>query len=286
LLPRFRRAVQTQLRKLLTFHKSLLPRARATVIYIARMIFGWFKPRPKPRPSHALAGQWADDLGRDMPMFAKLPRRDQRTLIDIAFVIEQEKQWFSRGIDLTPAIKRCICGQAALLLLGMDDHDHYPNVSQIIVVACAWHAPSSDGVTLSHTPVAGTAHIAGGTVELAWNHALGGAMNIHDGHNVVFHEFAHKLDLLDGWADGTPPMKDRATFDHWVKVMTDHFELLTEQADAGRRTLLRRYGLTNPAEFFAVASEVFFEKSRKMQRDTPRLYEQLQRYYQQDPARW
>ena len=105
-----------------------------------------------------------------------------------------------------------------------------------------------------------------------------------DGRNLVLHEFAHKLDMRDGLADGTPPIADRGAFAAWVKTMTDEYERLRAAAADGRATVLDHYGATNPAEFFAVATECFFEKSRQLRERHPALYDVLQRYYGQDPA--
>jgi hypothetical protein len=111
-------------------------------------------------------------------------------------------------------------------------------------------------------------------------------MNPDDGSNVVFHEFAHVLDGLDRSFDGTPPLGSREQFETWIDVMTEHYESLVGKVQAGRRSVLDRYGATNPAEFFAVATEAFFEKPETMQRRLPDLYEALRGFYGQDPAGW
>ncbi len=250
------------------------------------MPFRWLRDRRRRKLLAAdPPDQWDGWLDEDMPLLQRLPRHDRRRLIDTARVIFTEKHWYGRGFELTDRIKLCIAAQAGLLLLGFDDHDYYPNVAEIIVTDRPWAAPMRRGVLESQMPVAGTAHYRG-PVELAWDASRGGSMNLTDGRNVVFHEFAHKLDLLDGWADGTPPMKSRQAFNHWVKVMTDHYDAMYADARAGRRTLLDHYGLTNPAEFFAVATETFFEQPDQMQRKTPQLYQALSDYFQQHPASW
>jgi len=121
-------------------------------------------------------------------------------------------------------------------------------------------------------------------VILSWDAAKRGAFDPKDGHNLVLHEFAHKLDMLDGLADGTPPIHDKDLFARWVKTMTSEFAKLRDAAESGRATVLDHYGATNPAEFFAVATECFFEKSHKLRERHPSLYECLRDYYHQDPA--
>ena len=105
-----------------------------------------------------------------------------------------------------------------------------------------------------------------------------------DARNVVLHEFAHKLDMLDRFADGAPPLSDRKQYRAWARIMTDEYDNLIDDAERGRRTLLDKYGATNPAEFFAVATELFFEKSRQMRKRHPELYSLFVDYYRQDPA--
>jgi Mlc titration factor MtfA (ptsG expression regulator) len=121
-----------------------------------------------------------------------------------------------------------------------------------------------------------------GNVILAWDAALGGGRDFHDGHNVVLHEFAHQLDQEDGSADGAPPLPSRGLYGPWARVLGAEYESLRGPG----RHVLDEYGGTNPAEFFAVATEAFFEKPRQLRKKHPQLYEQLKAYYQQDPAQW
>ena len=114
--------------------------------------------------------------------------------------------------------------------------------------------------------------------------SLGGGKDAHDGQNVVLHEFAHQLDFLDGYADGTPPLSSREEYRRWRDVMTDEYERLVRESEHGHARVLDAYGATNPAEFFAVATEAFFEKPVQLQRRHPALYEVLRGYYCQDTA--
>ena len=113
-----------------------------------------------------------------------------------------------------------------------------------------------------------------------------GAASEDDGCNVVLHEFAHQLDQADGVGDGAPILTNRSEYADWATVLGKHYNRLVEDASRGRRTLLDTYGATNAAEFFAVATEAFFERSRKMSREVPDLYRELKDYYQLDPAAW
>jgi Mlc titration factor MtfA (ptsG expression regulator) len=104
------------------------------------------------------------------------------------------------------------------------------------------------------------------------------------GRNLVFHEFAHQLDMLDGVINGTPPLKDKEQAQRWHKVMTAEYQRLIEASQEGRATLLDEYGTTNEAEFFAVATECFFDKPGPLSHRHPQLYALLAEYYHQDPA--
>ena len=120
-------------------------------------------------------------------------------------------------------------------------------------------------------------------VVLSWDSVLSGAADIHDGHNVVLHEFAHQLDQQCSVGDGAPVLPRRSMYVAWARVLGHDFDQLVRDT-AHHRTLIDRYGATNPAEFFAVATETFFEKPRALQSKHPELYSQLQQFYRQNPA--
>ena len=119
---------------------------------------------------------------------------------------------------------------------------------------------------------------------MVWDDVLAGAADAHDGHNVVLHEFAHQLDQEDGAGDGAPVLPARSMYVAWARVLGHEFARLVRETQQHHRTLIDRYGATSPAEFFAVATEVFFEKPRQLRSKHPELYAQLRQFYQQDPA--
>ena len=179
-----------------------------------------------------------------------------------------------------------IAAQAALLVLGLD-FECYHDVRSIIVTPTTrvlTHprpGPARGTVTDAPFPVIGQAHDRRGPIIIAWDAVRRDTRLPTRGHNVVFHEFAHKLDMLDGIVDGTPPLPDQATVDQWVAVCTAEYEAL-RAGTAG--PLLRPYAGTNPAEFFAVATEVFFVQPVELQAEKPDLYAVLSGFYRQDPA--
>ena len=126
----------------------------------------------------------------------------------------------------------------------------------------------------------GEAHDQRGPILIAWDDAQRAAKHPGRGRNVVFHEFAHKLDMLDDMTDGTPPLP-ADQLDRWVEVCTEAYEALH---DGEPRPPLDMYGGTNPAEFFAVATECFFDAPVALEQHEPALYEVLRDFYDQDPA--
>ena len=188
----------------------------------------------------------------------------------------------ARGMDLTDDVKVIISAQASMLLLGLD-LDEYADVSSIIVHASTVRIerprPSGGGTWSS-----GTQHLAGqaihqGPVVLSWSATRRGARRPERGSNVVYHEFAHRLDMLDGITDGTPPLGDEEAAARWSRVCTAAFERVK-----GGDSILRDYAATNPAEFFAVATEMFFNLPAAVAEHEPELYDELRRFYGQDPA--
>ncbi len=189
----------------------------------------------------------------------------------------------ANGFELTEQIKVLIAAQASMLLLGLD-LDGYDDVTSVIVhpanVRLRGSRPSGGG-TFSSSPIviAGQAHYQG-PVLLSWAAARRGAKFPEHGQNVVYHEFAHRLDMLDGVTDGTPPLADAAAMARWTKVCTAAYDEVRAQGSP----VLRPYAGTNPAEFFAVATEVFFNQPHELCEHEPALYGELLSFYRQDPA--
>lgn len=254
------------------------------------MLFEWLFGRRRRAARTALLAQpfpaaWLPILHR-LPFYGRLDERGQQVLRDDLRVLLAEKDWEGcGGLVLTDEIKVTIAAQASLLLLNRK-HEYFRDVGAILVYPSAYRTmPQTDraGVVREGQGNLGEAWRTGPVV-LAWDAARGGAHDANDGHNLVLHEFSHKLDMLDGLADGTPPIQDRGEYAEWVKTMSAEFKRLRDAAADGRATLLDQYGATNPAEFFAVATECFFEKSRQLLQQHAALYGVLRDYYQQDHA--
>jgi Mlc titration factor MtfA (ptsG expression regulator) len=189
----------------------------------------------------------------------------------------------AKDFDLTEEVKVLIAAQAAMLLLGLDI-DEFPHLSSVIVhpstVRLTGHH-AVGGRLMSSAPrtLLGQAQYRGPVV-LSWSAARSGARRPERGQNVVYHEFAHRLDMLDGVTDGTPPLDDPAARERWVEVCTTAYDTVRAEGSP----VLRPYAGTNPAEFFAVATEVFFNRPHDLCEHEPDLYQELRGFYRQDPA--
>jgi hypothetical protein len=180
-----------------------------------------------------------------------------------------------------------IAAQACLLLLARE-HNFYPKLQTILVYPSAFRDPrpwtGPDGVVRPESPVHLGEAWYRGPVIIAWDEALAAGRREIVGRNVVFHEFAHELDGEDLEMDGAPALRDAAEYQQWDEVITAELRQLRQSLRHGEATLLDPYGATNRKEFFAVATECFFEQPAELRQEHPRLYETLQLYYRQDPA--
>jgi Mlc titration factor MtfA (ptsG expression regulator) len=253
------------------------------------MVFAWLtEHRRRSILTEPFPPAWTDILRRDMPFYACLTEEEQSRLRDLLHIFISEKNWEGcGGLELTDEIKVAIAGQACLLILNLD-REIYPNVETILVYPTAFIAKrpsvSGDGV-VDESPqgLLGEAWSTGPIV-ISWADVRSGGLNPEDGRNVVYHEFAHKLDLRDGSADGVPRLADDAQYETWASVMSAEYADLVKKAEHGQKSLLDPYGAVNAGEFFAVATECFFEKSVRMRKTHPDLYEVLSGFYRQDPA--
>jgi Mlc titration factor MtfA (ptsG expression regulator) len=167
----------------------------------------------------------------------------------------------------------------------------YPGLRSVVVYPGAMRpkivGAATGGIGISSderpTPVLGQSW-RHGVVVLSWDSARQGAFDPRDGRNVVFHEFAHQLDQETGEADGTPVGVPLSSLKPWAEVLERRFGILKKATRRGSRTVMDSYGATNKAEFFAVATETFFEKPRKLREKQPDLYHRLTEFFRMDPA--
>ena len=251
-------------------------------------MFGFFRRRKRKR----LLAQSLDTrswtiIDHRIPLIRSMSPQSRRDLGGIISVLLNEKRFEGcGGLEMTHEIRVTIAAQAALLLLRRPG-GFCPGLKTILVYPSAYgnrvSAKNSDGTTTNRVQ-----HRLGeswhkGPVVLSWATVLHGAQHDNDGHNLVLHEFAHQLDSEDGSVNGAPLLPSAARYRNWARVLSGDYEALIEAIHRGHKTLLDPYGATNPAEFFSVATEFFFEKPRAMRREHPELYAQLAGFYGWEP---
>lgn len=274
------------------------------------------KLRALPIPQH-----WEEIVDANVPHSRLLDDGEFDELLRHAQVLMAEKRFEGcKGLEVTEEIKLTIAAWGAILLLGRDT-DYYPKLHTILVYPEEFVVP----VKRSLDDGAGGAELeedearigeslgegGPGTIVLAWAEVMKAAGEWADGVNVAIHEFAHQLDSEDGELNGTPLLGDPALRERWLSVFQSEFERLEravetyeialDRADEAEREgiadssdlpapiepLLDPYALSNPAEFFAVAMETFFEWPQELEREHPALYGLLREWTTQDPAaRW
>src|SRR5829696_3370773 len=256
------------------------------------MAFGLFsgrrreRVRAQPFPAH-----WRTIIDSNLAVFRRLPPHDQAELLGHVQVFLAEKHFEGcGGLELTDEIRVTIAAQACLLLLHRDT-DYYPKLTSILVYPSTYVVPGEYAVEggvweEGDEPYLGHTQQNLSALVLAWDSALGGARAIDDGENVVFHEFAHQLDFESGDTDGTPPLESSARYASWARVLGAEFDALRHASESGSPTVLDDYGAENPAEFFAVATEAFFERPVELRAKHAALYDELRAFYRQDPAAW
>jgi Mlc titration factor MtfA (ptsG expression regulator) len=221
-------------------------------------------------------------------LYKRLPAELRAELHGHVNVFLDEKNFVGcNGQEISDEVRLTIAGYACLLLLGRRS-SYFPGFTSVLVYPDTFVSSevSYDGLVEVHEE----SHRAGeswhrGPVVLSWKDIEDGAAS-DDGFNVVLHEFAHKLDEEDSETDGVPRLHDDAHYDEWAEVLAREFGALEERVIRGRNHVLDEYGLSSPPEFFAVATESFFEKPTAMQASLPDLYVQLRKFYRVDPAVW
>lgn len=255
-------------------------------------MFSWLSDhRRKKLAEEPFPAEWEEIVRRNVTHYCMLDPAERTRLQAFIRIFIAEKRWEGAGgLELTDEIEVTIAAQACLLLIGLP-HDFYRNVLSILVYPSTVVPPQRKlghfevalaPLEIAH-PIIGQA-FRQGPVILIWDAVLHGSRHPEQGHNVVYHEFAHKLDMLDGAADGTPPLRDRDEYRDWVTVCSREYLRLRHAAEAGRKSFLNAYAATSEAEFFAVATEQFFDQPLRMKELAPDLYRVLKEYYRQDPA--
>ena len=222
-----------------------------------------------------------------MPYYLLLSEGEQSELRKLIRIFLAEKKFEGCGGQMiTDEIRVTIAAQACILLLNRE-HDYYAGLHSVLVYPSAYLAPAK------FTDEAGVVHEGDedrlgeawlrGAIILSWDEVRRDSRDFQDGRNVTFHEFAHQLDQQDGNFDGAPLLEKSSHYQSWARVLMKEYQALGRAAERGQETLIDQYGATAPAEFFAVVTEAFFEMPKALKEEHPELYEELRKFYHQDP---
>ncbi len=253
-----------------------------------RVMFGFRKRRRNRLRSQPFPGSWLEVIRRNVPLYETLTPAEQMELQGLVRVFIAEKNFEGcGGLELTDEIKVTIAAYACILLLHRR-HDYYPRLQSILVYPDAYQALVQRPGP-AHTVVEGHETRAGeswrtGLVVIAWSHVQNRPAGPSEGRNVILHEFAHQLDSEKGFTDGVPLLPRGSMYRAWARILGREYRSLSEAAASGRPTLLDPYGAMEPAEFFAVSTEYFFEQPQQLKERHPDLYQELKLFYGQDPA--
>jgi Mlc titration factor MtfA (ptsG expression regulator) len=250
-------------------------------------MFGLKEKRREKIRKEPFPPEWLETVRKNVPYFARLSEGDGEELQGHIQVFIREKNFEGcGGLELTDEIRVTVAAQACILLLHRKT-DYYPPLKSILVYPHPYVARgvrrNQEGILVVQDEARAGESWGMGTLVLSWEDVKKSAADIHDGHNVVLHEFAHQLDEEDGAADGAPRLRKRSMYVAWARVLSREYEQLLQDIEHHRRNIIAAYGATNPAEFFAVVTECFFDKPVQLKKKHPELYKQLMLFYRQDP---
>lgn len=247
-------------------------------------MFNWLKNRRRKKLLVApFPEQWLYVLNQNVRVYSQLSLTHQSSIERVVKLFVAEKYWEGHdGQVIDDEVRVTIAGTAALMLLGVKDF-YFDNVKTIIVFPGSVKREWKHGMVIGEQVNAGEAWQSGQVV-LSWRDVILGSRRFDDGRNLVIHEFAHCLDGLDGEMGGNLVFDDAVTTKRWQSVCDDEYQQLCQAKEFGRPSVIDHYGAINKAEFFACASEVFFEAPEQLQSAKPELYGLLTKYYRFDPA--
>jgi hypothetical protein len=247
---------------------------------------------PEETISPPFPDAWLEILAGNVPQYARLPAEQRKRLQEMMQAFVAEKEFLGCGeLSIDEEIKVTIAGQACILLLGLPELGVYPRLREIIVYPQDFgqivEAVGPDGRRYRIPEMYAGQAWRRGPVVLAWDQVQHSVASPCDGYNVVFHEFAHVLDMMSkSGPHGVQSLLPKEQYVAWSQVFKDEYQAFVEPARRGIPTFLDPYAASNPAEFFAVVTEHFFEQPRQLKAHHPELYQQWRTLYRQDPASW
>jgi Mlc titration factor MtfA (ptsG expression regulator) len=248
---------------------------------------GWRRRRALARP---LEARLVAILERNVAQYRGMPRALRGQLQQLVQQFLYDKKFVGcAGLEVTDEMRVTIAGQASLLVLNRRGRP-YPELHTVLVYPGAFLVPRRevDGagvVTEARQDLLGESW-GDGRVVLSWEHVRRAGHEEASGHNVVLHEFAHQLDSESGSTNGAPYLGSRERYRSWSAVLARDYANLRADAWFGHEGVLDHYGATSPAEFFAVATESFFEQPWRLAARHPALFDEFAKYYRVDPRDW
>ena len=244
----------------------------------------FWRKRPDTESPRIEPALW-ERVTSGLPFLRGLSDNELSTLRDMTVAFLDEKEMTGAGgLELTDEMRLSIALQACLPVLNLG-LEGYRGWVGIVVYPAGFivdrEIVDDDGVVHTYQEEVSGEAWDGGPVVLSWRDASSGA---YSGYNVVIHEFAHKLDMLNGEGEDWPRARPGMDPKHWRRVFKTAFDRFVREVDAGEPTFIDPYAAEHPREFFAVMSEAFFTASAVLARDWREFYEQLAAYYRQDPA--
>jgi Mlc titration factor MtfA (ptsG expression regulator) len=252
-------------------------------------VFGLKEKRRAKVRAEPLSEDWAAILGA-VPLCGRVPAEDRPELHSAVRVFLAEKRFEGgAGFVVDDSVRLTVAGQACVLLLRRAT-DYFPKLHSVIVYPQEYVAPleevDDDGLVTEDVESRSGESWMHGSLVLSWKDIVADLEDPLGELNVVLHEFAHQLDGESGEMNGCPPIADPELRADWAREMDSAYADHRRRVDRGRPTVLDPYAAEEPSEFFAVATEAFFQQPRRILAALPPLYGILRRYYQQDPAAW
>ncbi len=243
------------------------------------------KLRDRPFPD-----AWVTYLNNNFPQYLLLPPVDREELHHHIHVFLGEKRLEGcEDFELTDEVCVTIAAQACLLILHRES-DYYPELHSILIYPTTYVVEGEEvdeaGVVTEFADDRSGETWEQGSMVLAWDEVLDGGCDLDDDFNVVFHEFAHQLDLENGEIDGVPHLESQERYASWSRVLIESLERFRKEVKRRKRTTIDPYAAEDLGEFFAVSVESFFEKPAELKKTYPELYRELSDYFRQDPAAW
>jgi Mlc titration factor MtfA (ptsG expression regulator) len=256
------------------------------------LLLAWGLPRWRLRRalSRPLAPRQLAIIERNVAQYRGMPAPLREQLQGLVKRFLHEKTFVGcAGLEVTEEMRVTIAAQACLLLLNRRT-EVYPGLHAVLVYPGAFLVPrkqvdAGGVVTETRQDLLGESW-GDGRVILSWDHVRRGGHDPEGAQNVVLHEFAHQLDSESGSTNGAPDLGGADSYRRWSVTLARDFELLRRDSYWGQRDVLDPYGASSPAEFFAVATESFFEQPHALAARHPELYAEFRRFFRTDPRDW